>query len=89
MILILAICSIMLGCANTTSPNNYQIYIDAQKSINKDLVVIETARLATITEMTKNADPTVRAIGIMLLQQLQSNAKIVTIEPPRKNLLGF
>lgn len=89
MILTVIICSVMLGCANTNNPNNYQIYIDAQKNINKDLVIIETARLATLTEMTKNADPAVRAVGIMLLQQLQTNAKPVIIEPPKKNLLGF
>ena len=35
MILTVIICSVMLGCANTNNPNNYQIYIDAQKNINK------------------------------------------------------
>lgn len=89
MLLTVIICSVMLGCANTNNPNNYQIYIDAQKNINKDLVIIETARLATLAEMTKHEDPTVRAMGIMLLQQLQINAKTITIEPPKKNLLGF
>ena len=78
-------CLALTGCAT----DNYQIYVEAQRSINKDNTVAETARLATLTEMTKNADPTVRATGIMLLQQLQAGSRTVTIEPPKKNWLGF
>jgi len=78
-------CLALTGCAN----NNYQVYVDAQKSLNRDQTVAETARLAALTEMTKNADPAVRATGIMLLQQLQAGNKSVKIEPPKKNWLGF
>jgi hypothetical protein len=73
------------GCAT----NSYQVYVEAQKSLNRDNTVAETARLATLTEMTKNADPAVRATGIMLLQQLQAGNKPIVIEPPKKNWLGF
>lgn len=75
----------LTGCA----ANNYQIYVEAQRSVSKDLTVAETARLAALTEMTKSADPGVRATGIMLLQQLQANSKTVNIEAPKKNWLGF
>lgn len=76
---------ILSGCA----ANNYQIYVDAQRSVSKDLTVAETARLAALTEMAKSADPAVKATGVMLLQQLQANSKTVVIEPPKKNWLGF
>ena len=79
-------CLVLTGCATN---NNYQIYVDAQKSISKDLTVAETARLAALTEMTKSADPSVRATGLMLLQQLQAGSKSVVIEAPKKNWLGL
>jgi hypothetical protein len=79
-------CLALTGCATS---NSYQVYVDAQKSISRDLTVAETARLASLTEMAKSTDPAVRATGIMLLQQLQSGSKTVTIEPPKKNWLGF
>lgn len=78
-------CLALTGCAS----NNYQIYVDAQRSISKDLTMSETARLAALTEMTKSADAGVRATGIMLLQQLQAGSKTVVVEPPKKNWLGF
>lgn len=82
---VLGACLILSGCA----ANNYQIYVDAQRSVSKDLTVAETARLAALTEMAKSADPAVKATGVMLLQQLQANSKTVVIEPPKKNWLGF
>jgi hypothetical protein len=82
----LMVCLALTGCAVS---NSYQVYVDAQKSISRDLTVAETARLASLTEMAKSADPAVRATGIMLLQQLQSGSKTVIIEPPKKNWLGF
>jgi hypothetical protein len=78
-------CLALTGCA----ANNYQIYVDAQRSVSKDLTVAETARLSALTEMTKSADPAVRTTGIMLLQQLQANSKTVSIEAPKKNWLGL
>ncbi len=78
-------CLALTGCAS----NNYQLYVDAQRSISKDLTLSETARLAALTEMTKSADAGVRATGIMLLQQLQAGSKTVIVEPPKKNWLGL
>lgn len=85
LMLTLISCLVLTGCA----ANNYQIYVDAQRSISKDLTVAETARLAALTEMTKSADPGVRATGLMLLQQLQAGSKSVVVEPPKKNWLGL
>ena len=76
---------VLTGCAS----NDYAIYVDAQKSLSKDSTISETARLAALTEMSKSSDSGVRATGIMLLQQLQQNNKLVTIEPPKKNWFGF
>lgn len=84
--IVFLICTTLLaGCATT---NDYQIYVEAQRSLSRDYTVAETARLAALTEMAKSSDPTVKATAIMLLQQLQSGAKTVVIEPP-KNWLGF
>lgn len=76
---------LLVGCAS----KDYAVYVDAQKSMSKDLTMNETARLAALTDMAKNSDPAVRATGIMLLQQLQQGSKTVVVEPPKKNWLGF
>ena len=73
------------GCAT----NDYSLYIEAQKSISRDITVQEAARLNALIEMTKSQDPTVKAIGIMMLQQLQQNSKHIQVESPRRNLFGF
>lgn len=77
---------ILTGCATS---KDYTVYVDAQKSISKDITIGETAKVNALVEMTKSADPAVRATGIMLLQQLQQSGKTVNIEPPKKNILGF
>jgi len=83
--ILLVISSLLLaGCAT----NDYQIYVEAQRSVSRDLTVAETARLAALTEMAKSPDPSVKATAIMLIQQLQAGTKTVTIQPP-KNWLGF
>lgn len=79
------ICLFLVGCAS----KDYQTYVEAQKSINRDFTVTETARIAALTEMAKSDDPAVRATSIMLLQQLQAGSKHVVIEPPKKGLFGF
>jgi hypothetical protein len=83
----LAICSLLAlaGCAS----KDYAVYVDAQKSLSKDNTMSETARLAALAEMSKSNDAAVRATGIMLLQQLQQGNRPVTVEPPKKNWLGF
>lgn len=76
----------LVGCATN---NNYQVYVEAQKSISKDLTITEAARLNALIEMTKSTDPSVRATAIMQLQLLQQNSKQVIVEPPKKNIFGF
>jgi len=76
---------LLVGCAS----KDYAVYVDAQRSMSKDLTMSETARLAALTDMTKNSDPGVRATGIMLIQQLQQGSKTVVVEPPKKNWLGL
>ena len=73
------------GCAT----QDYSMYIDAQNSISRDMTVQEAARLNALIEMTKSADPTVRAVGIMMLQQLQQNSKTIQIDLPKRNWFGF
>ena len=77
---------VLVGCATN---NDYQVYVEAQKAISKDLTITEAARLNALIEMTKSTDPSVRATAIMQLQSLQQNSKQVIVEPPRKNIFGF
>ena len=75
------------GCATTSE--DYALYLDAQKSISRDLTMMEESRVLALVEMTKSNDPAVKATGLMLLQQLQQGSKSITIEPPKKGILGF
>lgn len=54
------------GCAFT---NNYAVCMQTQEKVAKDMVVMEAARIQALIEMTKSADPSVRATGLMLLQK--------------------
>jgi len=62
---ILSLC-LLSGCAFT---NNYAVCMQAQEKVAKDMVVMEAARINALIEMTKSADPSVRATGLMLLQK--------------------
>jgi hypothetical protein len=86
-IIVSVFCLTLAGCATTN--NDYQIYVEAQKSISKDLTITEAARLNALIEMTKSSDASVRATAIMQLQNLQQHSKQVVIDPPKKNILGF
>jgi len=43
--------------------------MQTQEKVAKDMVVMEAARINALIEMTKSADPSVRATGLMLLQK--------------------
>lgn len=73
---------ILSGCAT----KDYSLYVDAQKSISRDITVQEAARLNALIEMTKSNDPTIKAVGIMMIQQ---NTKTIQLEPPKRNWFGF
>jgi hypothetical protein len=66
------------GCSVLSGSNNFALCAEAQKSISKDMVVMEAARIQALIEMTKSADPGVRAAGVMLLQK--NDSKSVTLE---------
>lgn len=72
------------GCAN----KDYSVYVEAQKSISRDITVTETTRMLAISEMLKSPDPSVRQNGTLLLQQMQQSRQPVIIEMP-KNIFGF
>lgn len=73
------------GCAT----NDYALYLETKKSISRDNTIAEAARLNALIEMTKNSDPAVRAVGLMMLQQLQQTTKKTEIELPKRNRFSF
>jgi PBP1b-binding outer membrane lipoprotein LpoB len=76
----------LTGCATTNQ--DYARYVEAQKSISRDLTVAEAARINALIELSKSSNPTVRATAIMQLQQLPQTSKQIHIEPPR-SLFSF
>lgn len=74
---------LLTGCASSSS-RDYSAYLEAQKSISRDITANEIAKIQSLIELTKNADPTVRATAIMMLQQLQTSSQVPKIEPPKK-----
>jgi hypothetical protein len=83
--IILVLTLLLFGCAT----NDYQLYLDAQKSISRDLTVKEAAHIQALIELTKSANPEDRKLAIIQLQQILQNSKQVIIEPPKRNLFGF
>ncbi len=83
-IALLALC--LAGCATTS---DYQIYVDTQKSLNKDYTMAELARISALTEIVKETnDPQVKIQAIRALQEIQRSKKPLTIEP-KKGVFGF
>lgn len=80
---LLMILSVMLlaGCVATPS-QNYSRCLELQKSLAKDMVVMEAARVQAIIELTKNNDPTVRALGMSLLQK--NDIKTIMLDCPTR-----
>jgi hypothetical protein len=74
--LIIGLCLLVSGC----STHQYVKCIEVQKSISKDMVVMEAARINALIEMTKSADPAVKATAIMQLQR--NDVKTVTMNCP-------
>lgn len=76
---------LLMGCAST---NDYNTYVESQKILNRDLTMIELARISALTEIIKNTtDSEVRIRAIEALEELQRNGSLLTIEPP-KSWLG-
>lgn len=75
--LLLLACA-LAGCASTT---DYNIYIDAQKALNRDLTVSEAARVAALIEIVKTTDDvSVKVEAIRALQQIQRSKRPIIIE---------
>lgn len=82
--ILLTICLLLSGCAST---DQYSIYIEAQKALNRDATVAEAARIAALTEMSKNADNEVKIQAIRALQEIQRSKRPIVIQQP-KSWLG-
>jgi hypothetical protein len=82
--LILASTLLVAGCA----AGNYEIYLDAQKSISRDATVAETARIAALLELANSPEREVKVKAIEAIQDIQRNKKPIDIQQPR-NWLGF
>lgn len=73
---IIGFCLLLSGCTT----EHYLKCMEVQKSISKDMVVMEAARVSALIEMAKSADPTVKATALMLLQK--NDVKSVTLNCP-------
>lgn len=72
----------LVGCATKD-----QLYYDATKSISKDNTMSQTACWASVTEMAKSNESSVRIAALALAKECKSDAP--KIDPPKRNMLGF
>jgi PBP1b-binding outer membrane lipoprotein LpoB len=77
---ILIVCLLLTGCATT---DNYQVYVEAQKSLSRDATVAEAARIAALTDMVKSSDNEVKIQAIRALQEIQRSKRQVIIQQPK------
>jgi hypothetical protein len=76
----------LVGCATN---KDFELYLEAQKSISRDATMSEAARISVLIEMTKSSDNQVKMEAIRALQEIQRSKTPIVIEPPKKNWLGF
>lgn len=78
------IASVLLtGCASDAS----KLYYDAAKQISKDYTMTQTACWATVAELGKSGDNSVKIAAISLADKCKNAG--VKLEAPQKNWLGF
>jgi hypothetical protein len=77
---------LLAGCATN---KDFELYLEAQKSISRDATMSEAARISVLIDMTKSADNQIKLEAIRALQEIQRSKTQITIEPPKKNWLGF
>ena len=83
-IIIVTVCSLILaGCATGSD----QMYYDAVRSVSKDNTVAQSACWATVGEIAKSSDSTVKATAIALAERCKNDS--IKINPPTRNWLGF
>ena len=88
-LVIVAFAIMLSGCASTRV-TDYQVYVDTQKSLNKDHTMTELARISALTEIVRDTtDSNVRIQAIRALQEIQRGKRPVVIHLPNKNALGF
>lgn len=67
-IILFALCLLLAGCASKQDP----LFLDAQKSINRDYTMTELARISALVEIVKTSDdPNVKIQAINALRDLQ------------------
>ncbi len=72
---------LLAGCAST---NDYQTYLDTQKTLNKDYTMAELARISALTEIVKETqDVSVRIQAIKALQEMQRSKHPLKIDRPK------
>lgn len=77
---------LLAGCATTS---DYQLYVDTQKSLNKDYTMAELARISALTDIVRDSkDVEVRIQAIKALQEIQRSKRPLFIEP-KKGPFGF
>jgi len=77
---------LLAGCATN---NDFELYLEAQKSISRDATMSEAARISVLIEMTKSSDNQVKMEAIRALQEIQRSKTPIIIEAPKKNWFGF
>ena len=77
---------LLAGCATN---NDFELYLEAQKSISRDATMSEAARISVLIEMTKSSNNQVKMEAIRALQEIQRSKTPIVIEAPKKNWLGF
>lgn len=85
--LVILFCALLTGCA--TNGDQFETYVNAQKSLNKDGTMTDMARIAALVEIVRTTeDSAVKIEAIRALQQIQRSKQVIIIEP-KKSLFGF
>ena len=82
----LILCVFLTGCATN---KDFELYLEAQKSISRDATMSEAARVSVLIDMTKSSDNQVKMEAIRALQEIQRSKNPIVIEAPKKNWFGF
>ena len=77
---------LLAGCATN---NDFELYLEAQKSISRDATMSEAARISVLIDLTKSSDNQVKMEAIRALQEIQRSKTPIIIEAPKKNWFGL
>ena len=79
-------CVLITGCATN---KDFELYLEAQKSISRDATMSEAARISVLIDMNKSSDNQIKMEAIRALQEIQRSKTPIVIEAPKKNWFGF